>query len=196
MVAKREKYSDEEILAGLRGGREKSREVLKFLYREHFAMIRKMIVTNSGNPEDAHDIFQEVLVIFYEKVRNDKLRLSALVSTYLYSIGRNLWIDQLRKRKVDLKFRDSLPQQQDLETPVKRLLEKEKLGLLKKLMTQLKKDCYKILTLSIYEERPMKEISFALGYKNEQIARNKKHRCLKYLKSLIADSALYSSAFE
>ncbi len=45
--------------------------------------------------------------------------------------------------------------------------------------------CKKILTLFYYENLSMKEIVEQTDYDNEQVIRNKKHKCLKALTTLV-----------
>ena len=58
-----------------------------------------MVTQNSGDKEDAKDIFQDAMVIIYEKIRLNKLGLSSAFHTFLFSICRNLWLQELTKRK-------------------------------------------------------------------------------------------------
>ncbi|HET6996503.1 MAG TPA: sigma factor, partial [Chitinophagaceae bacterium] len=62
-------------------------------------MTRKIVVSNGGNAQDAEDIFQEALIIVCRKVKDPGFQLTAQLSTYLYSVSRFLWKDELRKRK-------------------------------------------------------------------------------------------------
>ncbi len=37
------------------------------LYRKYFGYTRKFVLSNKGNSEDAEDVFQDALIILYEK---------------------------------------------------------------------------------------------------------------------------------
>src|SRR3979490_1256615 len=73
-------------------------KALTVLYK-HFSMIRKNILANGGNAQDAEDIFQETLIIFCRKIKDPGFKLPAQLSTYLFGISRFLWKDELKKRK-------------------------------------------------------------------------------------------------
>src|SRR5919202_6263448 len=61
-------------------------------------MVLHFVTTNSGNEDDAKDIYQEALVVLYEKVKSGSLELHCQLKTYLYSVGRRLWLKQLAQR--------------------------------------------------------------------------------------------------
>ncbi|MEM6768172.1 MAG: sigma-70 family RNA polymerase sigma factor [Bacteroidota bacterium] len=180
-------YSDEEIVEGLRQGGVEANIYIRYLYRKHVTLITKLVTDNTGTEEEARDIFQDTLVIFYEKVRGESFSLQAKISTYLYAVARNLWLNTLKKRKLATKFQ--LYQEKEkvniAESPMVGVLSKEREWIVKQAMEELKDDCRKILILSVFERLPMKEIYVKMGFQNEQIARNKKHKCLKYLKKII-----------
>lgn len=54
------------LLKGLAAG---DRKVIEGIYKDHFNMIQSLIVNNNGSADDAQDIFQEAMVVLYEKVR-------------------------------------------------------------------------------------------------------------------------------
>jgi DNA-directed RNA polymerase specialized sigma subunit len=58
-------------------------------------------------------------------------------------------------------------------------------------MDKLGEGCKKILLAFYYENLSMKEILNTMNYENDQVLRNKKHKCLKQLEQLLtADPAL------
>lgn len=58
----------------------------------------KMVLKNSGSPQDAADIVQDTVIIFYSQIK-EGLILSCKISTYLYAIAWNLWRKEIYKRK-------------------------------------------------------------------------------------------------
>jgi RNA polymerase sigma factor (sigma-70 family) len=85
---------DQKIIALLRTG--ESGLALNSLYK-HFPMIRKLIRSKGGNSKDAEDIFQEALIILIRKAKDKDFKLTAQLSTYLFSVCRFLWKDQLNR---------------------------------------------------------------------------------------------------
>ena len=73
----------------------------------------KMVLKNNGTEEEAQDIYQDALIVFWEKVVKDELTLTAKISTYLYSICYNLWLKELdRKRRLSHEEKDTSIQQE------------------------------------------------------------------------------------
>ena len=83
---------DREILERIGQGEEKA---LDYLYQKYYRMMVKMVVDNSGTEEEAKDIYQEALLAFWQKAASRKLVLTSKISTYLYSICKNLWRKEL-----------------------------------------------------------------------------------------------------
>ena len=62
-------YSVEELLEGIR---QHNTDVLKFIYRSYYPQIQHLVVTNSGNDDDAQDIYQDALIVIYKKILKNK----------------------------------------------------------------------------------------------------------------------------
>ena len=74
--------TDLEIIAGIRQG---DHTALSVLYKEHFGAINHFILNNNGSGDDAKDVYQEAVIIFYEKVTQDSLELNCKISCLLYT---------------------------------------------------------------------------------------------------------------
>ena len=56
-----------------------------------------MVKALGGNQVDAEDIFQDSLLIFYEKTIAGTLHIEASPEAYIMGIAKHLWIKQKRK---------------------------------------------------------------------------------------------------
>ena len=99
-----ERYSDAQIINGIRN---QDHEVLNYAYEEYYPMVRFLIIRNHGNDLDAEDIFQEAMVSIFERARSNRIRLGCSFKTYIYSVCRNLWLQQLEKNHPCLNFEDN-----------------------------------------------------------------------------------------
>lgn len=94
-------FPDSELVVNLRNGK-RMEEMIKDLYRNHFDSLCWYIMNNSGSRQDAEDVFQEVLVAFIDLVQKDKFRGESTVKTFLFSLNRYTWLNELKKRNRTL----------------------------------------------------------------------------------------------
>jgi len=179
-------FPDSELLANLRSGI-KMNETIKAIYRAHFDRLSWYIQNNNGSRQDAEDVFQEVVVNFIGLVQKDKFRGESTIATFLFSLNRFTWLNELKRRGRALAREEKYEKGQDrVEMDASHFIadreEKEKVI---KLVGELGDTCRKILLLFYYENLSMKEILEATDYENEQVVRNKKYKCLKQLEQMI-----------
>jgi RNA polymerase sigma factor (sigma-70 family) len=186
-------FGDAELLSNLLSNVSVD-DSIRFLYRQHFEFLSNYVLHNSGDFHDAEDIFQEVIVSFINLVKAGKFRGESSIKTFLYAINRNLWLNELKKRgrtqQRELKYEQI---KEGDESAVNLSMEsREASARLMAAINNLGETCKKILVLFYFENRPMKEILGALHYENEQVVRNKKHKCLKSLEVMIrSDKTLF-----
>lgn len=178
--------TDTELLEAIRHGRGLD-AAIRSVYRDYFENLSWLVKNNSGSQQDAEDIFQEVVVNFIGLVQKDKFRGESSVKTFLFSMTKHSWLNELKKRgrseARELKYEKAKDRE---EADVSELLaEREEQQQLMDLVGQLGDTCKKILVLFYYENRSMKEILSSLEYENEQVVRNKKYKCLKQLEQMI-----------
>lgn len=183
------RLSDAELLAAIKQGRGLD-AAIRSVYREHFESMAWLVKNNNGNQQDAEDIFQEVLVSFIGLVKKDKFRGESSVKTFLFSMTKHTWLNELKKRSRsevrELKFEKARDQQ---ETDVSHLIaDREAKKQVMNIVSQLGDTCKKILVMFYYENLSMKEILADLEYENEQVVRNKKYKCLKQLEQMITSN--------
>jgi RNA polymerase sigma factor (sigma-70 family) len=171
---------DQKIIELLRTG--ESGLALNSLYK-HFPMIRKLIRSKGGNSKDAEDIFQEALIILIRKAKDKDFRLTAQLSTYLFSVCRFLWKDQLNRLSNHVSY--------DALTGLTGLTEREEAGLYnevekenrarlaEKVLQELKDRCREILLFFYQDRLSLKDIATRMGYNSENTAKNQKYKCLE-----------------
>lgn len=187
-LVKKPTYTDKEIIEGLLAGGRKEDSCLAYLYKNNIKSITNMIRENNGNEEEAKDIFQDAIVVFYEQVKIGKFQLEAKISTFIYTVAKNMWLNKLKRAMLDISYRNTQDKNQADDSLFEQVLEKEKQYIVYDIMNQLKEDCKQILIYTVYESRSMKEVSELMGFQNEQVARNKKSKCLNYLKNIVRRS--------
>ena len=167
------------------------------LYQNYFDTLSSFVCTNSGNEEDAEDFFQETLVVFINVVRQGKFRGDSSIKTFLYSIMRNLWLNELKRRNKAL-IRETTHYEQS-EKEANNVYEAvQENEITKQILTffdRLGKNCKKILVMYYYQEMSMEDIALAMNYESEQIARNTKYKCRKRLTAILDSNPALKEAF-
>ena len=139
------KYSDQELLKGIINS---DAEILEFIYKENFPSIRHYVLLNSGNDDDAKDIFQDSLVVLYKKIKGTNFKLSSSLGTYLYSICRFVWLKELSNRKKYVIIENEEVSIISDEIEIIEILEQdERLGLYREKYEELSDDCKRVLKM-------------------------------------------------
>lgn len=167
--------NDIEIVELIKKGDERA---LDYLYRKHYRMMARLITRNSGNEEDAKDVFQDALIIFWEKARTGKFELSSKISTYLYSVCQNLWHKELNRKQRLVSQEHDVAETHDSDRS-------ERIAIVEKCLQQLKPDCRQILMYYYFDQLPMTEIAEKMEFANADSAKTKKYKCKQELDRLI-----------
>ncbi|PZV81552.1 RNA polymerase sigma factor (sigma-70 family) [Algoriphagus aquaeductus] len=185
--------NDQEILDQIKS-KSNPNQAISQLYSQHYGMLEHLILTNSGQAEDAADIIQEAMLVVVKMIRNEKFRGESSLKSFLYSICKNLWINELRKRKSN-QYRneqyENEKSQIDLSV-VEEIQQMENLRFVMNLFETLGEKCKQVLTLFYFEELSMRDICEKLAFSSEQVLRNKKYKCLQSLIQQVQSSTSLS----
>ncbi len=176
---------DQKIIVLLR---EKKQDKAFLKLYKNYTSIERFIRFKGGTKEDAKDIFQEALIVFYEKAIAADFKLTSTISTYLYSVCRFLWKNELQKRnktsntEIAIDFPDEFPDEMQFY-----IEKEEKFKQLEHALSQMGKKCLQILTLFYYEKTSMKIIAQQLGLTSEKAAKTQKYKCLEQVKLTVSN---------
>ena len=173
---------EEGLLKGLAEG---DKRAIEIIYKDHFNSIQALIINNNGSSDDAKDIFQEALIVLYEKVRSGSFELNCQIKTYLYSVSKRLW---LKKLSVSNRFVSSAedpastyPVEDEIEAHEKRDAE---FDMMEKAIAGLGEPCKRLLEAYYLKKQNMQVIAASFGYTNADNAKNQKYKCLLRLKKI------------
>ena len=170
------------MLAGLAANETNAVETI---YRENYAMIQAFIVKNNGYPDDARDIFQEAMIVLFEKAKLNSFVLSCQIKTYLYSVCRRLWLKKLQQQSryspsVEL-HKETVPVDNEIEEHEQRAAD---LNALEEALSKIGEPCKSILEAYYIQKKSMPEIASTFGYTNADNAKTQKYKCLVRLKKI------------
>jgi len=163
------------IFERINNGDEKALEVI---YKKYYRMMTKMVISNSGTEEEARDVYQDALVVFWQKARSGNLVMTSKISTYIYSICQNLWRKELDRKKRLTNEQKDAPLHMDVES-------QERDKIIAQCLNQLGESCRKVLMYYYFDEMSMQEIAEKLGFANTDTAKTKKYKCKQKLDELV-----------
>lgn len=183
---------DQQLLEALQSGDATQQEqVFRQLYRQYYGLIESMVLRNTGQKADVKDIFQDALIVFFNKAKHRDFRLTSTIKTYLFAVCRNLWLAKLRKVNRELPL-----EEQSLDIPIEadslQTLEMtERKSLIRQLLQQLGAECQQILELYYFRKMRIVQIQQQLHLASEQVVKNKKGKCLKRVRQSVMDNRQY-----
>lgn len=173
---------DSEVVIGILNG---SKDTLNRLYKSYYPMILQLIVSNSGDEDDAKDIFQEAIIVLYNKVKSGNFELNSKLKTFIYSVCRRLWLKRLNQQKHNggnvKDFEDYIPIEDNLEEHDE---QDRKFKVMEKALGKLGEPCRTIIEDFYMKNKSMQDICDKFGYTNTDNAKNQKYKCLQRLKKL------------
>ncbi|MEM0997902.1 MAG: sigma-70 family RNA polymerase sigma factor [Bacteroidota bacterium] len=177
----------------LQGIRQRDPQVLHTIYQEFFPRIAQAIRQNSGNETEARDIFQDALMVVFQKSRDPEFQLSSSFYTYLYAVARNLWLKKLRKKDrhwvtIDGEMESIADHPPFLAEELRREAQYQ---LYRRKLQELGEQCRELLKLSLAGTR-VSEIVKKMNFSSEGYARKRKFKCKEQLIKLIRKDPEFS----
>ena len=173
---------DKELLLGLAKGEDKSLEII---YSENFPVVLRMILQHNGSEDDAKDVFQEAIIVLYEKVQKNDFTLSSRLKTFLYSVCRHLWLKKVHRTyglyALTPELEEVIPAAEELEEHEAR---DQEFRIMEGAMSSIGQPCQTILEDYYLHKKSMQEIAASFGYTNADNAKTQKYKCLSRLKKL------------
>jgi RNA polymerase sigma factor (sigma-70 family) len=185
-------HIDQYLINGLADNDSK---IINEIYKKYAPKIYNWIKQNSGDQEQAEDVFQEAIIDIYRKSTQSDFKLTCPFDAFLFVIVRNKWFTLLKNNKKlpvtnndELEYSLSEPVQQSSNEVLQ--YERQHTLLLQKL-NQLNEGCQEVLKLSwkgLGMEEVAEKLAVTYGY-----VRKKKSLCLAKLVELIKNSPEYNT---
>lgn len=174
---------DQELIDGIAKG---STESLRIIYKDHFPLVAQFIIKNSGSEEDAKDVFQEAVIVLYDKINQGDFKLSSRLQTYIYSVCRFIWLKKLSSNErlnttLYQELEETLAVEDDFEESQAREMQ---FHLMEESLNLLGEPCQTIIQDFYIHDLSMQEICEKFGYTNANNAKTQKYKCLQRLKKL------------
>lgn len=158
-----------------------TREEFKNIFDTHFSGVRNYIYYRSGDQELATDVAQETFMKLWEKHPES---VNGSVKALLFKIAGDIFISQLRKRNVAMKYKAIVVKEESGESPFELLKYKELLRNYEQALEKLPEKQRTVFLLSRMEGLKYFEIADNLGVSVKAVEKRMKN-ALEYLRKAI-----------
>ena len=169
----------------LRGLAIQDRESVELIYRQNYPMVQHLIVNNNGSIDDAADVFQETMIVLFEKAHSPQFELNCQLKTFIYSVARRIWLKKLQKQQkytlVTQDFEPWVAVDEDGELHSKK---QEQFNIMELALEKIGEPCKSLLEAFYFGKKNMNEIAEDFKYTNADNAKTQKYKCLVRLKKL------------
>lgn len=183
-----EQHSDMKYIEALR---QNNARLIDEIYRRFSQSVLRWVLANNGKAADAEDLFQEALMVVYERYCQKDFHLTCPLGSLLLAICRRKWYDRLlqKKRESDVRNAEALRFEEEHESSAlqeaEALLEADRRqSRLGRAFAQLSEQCQKLLTLVGEGHSDVTALAEALGLPNANALYQAKHRCINRWKQL------------
>lgn len=151
------------------------------LYKKYYQKIYRYCRINTGSNEKAQDICQETFVKAYKKINNFKTEGAWSFQAFLFTIARNMIIDDSRRKKeANIEDYEQLQSHVNLYDEYDR---QEGIKKMQKVLLKLNEEERQIVVLRYFEELPSAEVAKILGI-NDGALRVRTFRVVKKIKTI------------
>lgn len=164
------------------------------LYTEHRnAFVKWAQQHYAVREEEARDAFQEAVIVLYRKAQGGDLsNVNCSLRTYLFAVGRNQLLTRLRVlRKQEALHEEfhGIPDDAMATNAMDHQEREATAELVRQRLAEMKPDDRRVLELYYLEGKDMDAVADALGLKNRNVAKKKKHFALQRLIALVRSVA-------
>jgi DNA-directed RNA polymerase specialized sigma24 family protein len=156
------------------------------LYKKAFPAVAKYISKMGGSFDEAKDVFQDSLVIYYEKLVSASILLHTNEQAYLLGIAKHLWAKKFRE---DMHYTTLDTYKDDLDFIEREESQPSPAKLLNYLETAGQK-CMEILKAFYYDNLHVNEIAQLFGYSGIRSATVQKYKCMEKVRETIKEKSL------
>ena len=173
---------DQYLLEGLA---KEDKKAIEYIYKNNYNSIQKLVLYNYGDEDDAADIFQEALVVLYEKSVHPDFRLNCQIKTFLYAVAKRIWLKRLNTKNKFGALTDDSDVHLSEENANERELELEQnFQLMNQAMLKIGEPCKSLLEAYYIDGKDMNQIATLFGYTNSDNAKTQKYKCMLRLKKM------------
>lgn len=163
------------------------KELITNWYTEAFPHVARYVHKHGGDAEMAKEVFQEAIVLYYEKLVSGHFSPQTNDTAYLIGIAKNRWLKYCAKHS---RF-EGLPTRQ-LEDEKEVYPDRQKLV---QYLKQAGEKCMQVLQAFYYEKESMQRIARRFGFGSERSATVQKYKCLEKVRNNVKRKSMQYEDF-
>jgi len=159
------------------------------LYKKAFPAVAKYVSKMGGSFDEAKDIFQDALVIYYEKMVSASIELQTNEQAYLLGIAKHLWAKKFRENVLHTSLEThagDMMDEEDMQPSPARLLH---------YLETAGQKCMEILKAFYYDNLSVNKITELFGYSGVRSATVQKYKCMEKVRETIKEKSLTYADF-
>jgi len=153
------------------------------LYRSAFPSVARYISKMGGSFDEAKDVFQDALVIYYEKAAAGTVLIKTNEKAYLLGISKHLWLRKFKDNVLHCPI-DGIDLEADADTE-----DYSENKLMHYLATAGKK-CMDLLRSFYYDNVPLADAATLFRFSGVRSATVQKYKCLEKVRETVKQKAL------
>jgi len=167
---------------------------IRKIYDLYSTQAIRWVTNNNGTSDDAQDVFQEALIVLYEKACDQEFVLTCPLGALLHVVWSRKWIDRIRSKNKESEVRKSEERRYDLEVgddvlvlaedALSNAREQESLA---KAFEQLSELCRRMLSL-LSEGADAKSVVLQLELNSVDTLYRRKNACTQRWRTLFLES--------
>jgi len=174
-----------ETISLLNNTPEEREQFFMALYKKAFPAVAKYVSKMGGSFDEAKDIFQDALVIYYEKIVTKSIALQTNEQAYLVGIAKHLWSKRFKDNQHYTQFDnlaefDFVEDEDSQPSPARLMHYLETAG----------QKCMEILKAFYYDNLPVNTIAGLFGYSGTRSATVQKYKCMEKVRETIKEKSL------
>ena len=178
---------EENIVSLIKSG--KDREVVPVLYKKVYPLVEYYIVRNSGTKDDASDVFQDTLLLFYKQIMQNSFDEKYKVYGYLYKISLYKWMNKAKKNSK-IKFVDEIENLDYLmvHETANDVISNPDENIIRKLFSPIGEKCIELMTYTTYSNLLLEDIMLRMELNSVAAVKMQLKRCKEKLLKQIEEN--------
>ena len=156
-------------------------EALIALYKSTFPSVARFVSKRGGSLEQAKDIFQDALVVWYEKSTESGGVPVYSERGYIFGIAKRLWYRRFAEESLSLPLEMDVEDITDQHPSSSRLLN---------VLEDAGRKCMDLLKSFYYDKLSMAELKVQFGFSSSHSATVQKYKCLEKVRDEVKNKSI------